>query len=412
MEIDLELIGRGGNPYERFCDSIRDSETRRKYLAYLRRFLDEVPDNVYGTVADGAAAAGRSYEEKARLFVAVAKGNPEIGHGIIAEYVRLHKERVERGDLNPNTLRNLVKPIHALLDSNGAAIHWKSIYKMYPRPVKTDDRAYSPDELQRMMEAGRDLTDKVILTVFSSAGFRVEAWDYLCWKDVTFFKHGDGAFEGAALQIYRGDPESYFSFITPEACMYLDMYREQWRRDVGAYPKPGDPLLRTTVQIAVKRLNAKGVKARVTSLASGVGLRPKLPAGKRRHSVPIDHGFRKYFNTMMRRAKVDYLDKEDMMGHSTGLEKHYERYCEEDFERFPEYQKAIPFLTISDGERLRAENQALKREAAEPAAESSPDMELVSRQMQQLSEELAKVKRRMEIAERYEKAGPPPKGLE
>ena len=412
MEMDLDLIGRGGNPYERFRDSIRDPETGRKYLAYLRRFLDEVPDNVYGTVAGGAAAAGRSYEEKARLFVAVAKGNPEIGHGIIAEYVRLHKGRVERGDLNPNTLRNLVKPIHALLDSNGAAIHWKSIYKMYPRPVKTDDRAYSRDELQRMMEAGRDLTDKVILTVFSSAGFRVEAWDYLCWKDVTFFKHGDGALKGAALQIYRGDPESYFSFITPEACMYLDMYREQWRRDVGAYPKLGDPLLRTTVQIAVKRLNAKGVKARVTSLASGVGLRPKLPAGRRRHSVPIDHGFRKYFNTMMRRAKVDYLDKEDMMGHSTGLEKHYERYCEEDFERFPEYQKAIPFLTISDGERLRAENQALKREAAESAAESSPDMELVTRQMRQLSEELAKVKRRMEIAERYEKAGPPPNGPE
>ena len=194
--------------------------------------------------------------------------------------------------------------------------------------------------------------------------------------------------------------------------MYLDMYREQWRRDVGAYPKAGDPLLRTTVQIAVKRLNAKGVKARITSLASGVGLRPKLPAGKRRRSVPIDRGFRKYFNTMMRRAKVDYLDKEDMMGHSTGLEKHYERYCEEDFERFPEYQKAIPFLTISDGERLRAENLALKREAAESAAGSSPGMELVSRQMQQLSEELAKVKRRMEIAERYEKADTLPKGPE
>ena len=79
---------------------------------------------------------------------------------------------------------------------------------------------------------------------------------------------------------------------------------------------------------------------------------------------------------------------------------------------FREYQKAIPFLTISDGERLRAENLALKREAAESAAGSSPDMELVSRQMQQLSEELAKVKRRMEIAERYEKAGPPPEGPE
>jgi hypothetical protein len=46
--------------------------------------------------------------------------------------------------------------------------------------------------------------------------------------------------------------------------------------------------------------------------------------------VLLDHGFRKYFNTMMRRAKVNFLDEEDMMGHKVGLEKHYERYQEED----------------------------------------------------------------------------------
>ena len=40
---------------------------------------------------------------------------------------------------------------------------------------------------------------------------------------------------------------------------------------------------------------------------------------------------------------LDYLDKEDMMGHKVGLEKHYEKYQEEDFERFPEYQKAFHF---------------------------------------------------------------------
>ena len=68
---------------------------------------------------------------------------------------------------------------------------------------------------------------------------------------------------------------------------------------------------------------------------------------------------------MMRRAKVDYLDKEDMMGHKVGLEKHYERYQEEDFERFPEYQKAIPFLTISDEEKIRLENEKLKEEKSE-----------------------------------------------
>jgi len=51
-----------------------------------------------------------------------------------------------------------------------------------------------------------------------------------------------------------------------------------------------------------------------------------------------------------------------MMGHKVGLEKHYERYSEEDFERFEQYQKAIPFLTISDTERVKIENQQLKEE--------------------------------------------------
>ena len=50
------------------------------------------------------------------------------------------------------------------------------------------------------------------------------------------------------------------------------------------------------------------------------------------------------------------------MGHKVGLEKHYERYNEEDFERFSEYQKAIPFLTISDTERMKFENQQLQEE--------------------------------------------------
>ena len=53
------------------------------------------------------------------------------------------------------------------------------------------------------------------------------------------------------------------------------------------------------------------------------------------------------------------------MGHKVGLEKHYERYQEEDFERFPEYQKAIPFLTISDDERLKLENEKLKEKKSE-----------------------------------------------
>ncbi|MCE2505705.1 MAG: hypothetical protein J4F36_04400 [Nitrosopumilaceae archaeon] len=107
------------------------------------------------------------------------------------------------------------------------------------------------------------------------------------------------------------------------------------------------------------------MRKRIDTVVSAIGLRSPLPPNQKRHEVQLDHGFRKYFNTMLRRAKVDFLDKEDMMGHKVGLEKHYERYQEDDFERFPEYQKAIPFLTISDEERIRLENERLREEKSE-----------------------------------------------
>ncbi len=98
---------------------------------------------------------------------------------------------------------------------------------------------------------------------------------------------------------------------------------------------------------------------------------------------------------MLRRAKVDYLDKEDMMGHKVGLEKHYERYNEEDFERFPEYQKAIPFLTISDEERIRLENEKLKQERSEN--------DLLRDKLDTIQEDLDKVKHWKELSEKFNK---------
>ena len=293
----------------------------------------------------------------------LCKSHSIIGTNIISEYIKHYVKLVEQGSISPNTIPNYVKPIKVLLDTNDAALHWKRLYHLYPRPVNSQDRAYTREEIQKMLSLAHDLTDKVILTMFSSAGFRLESWDYFTWQDVVFFRHEDDTFKGAALLVYRGDPESYWTFITPEACGYLWAYREKWKNDLTEYPKPNNPLLRSTDQICMKRLMQKGVRKRVDMLAREAGLRLPLPPGRKRHAVKLDHGFRKYFNTMLRRAKVNYLDKEDMMGHRVGLEKNYERYVEEDFERFPEYQKAIPYLTISDDIRLKTELETTKKEA-------------------------------------------------
>jgi len=323
-----------------------------------------IPNQLY---IDSLEKKPRDREAKtlAKFFVELARADLDVASNVIAAYIKEDKKQVEQGKISSQTIPNHIKPIKVLLDSNRIPVHWKSLNKLLPRrESKSKDRAYTREEIQKMLAVTNDITDKVIILLFSSGGFRLEAWDYFTWKDVIFFKDGD-SYKGASLLIYSGDPESYWTFITPEACNTLELYRESWKADIGVYPKPDDPLIKSVRYPVIRRLNQKGVRKRIDKVVSDIGLRPPLSPDKKRHEVQLDHGFRKYWNTMMRRAKVNYLDKEDMMGHKVGLEKHYERYQEEDFERFPEYQKAIPFLTISDEERAKHENEKLRKEKGE-----------------------------------------------
>jgi len=362
MEISLEDIKMRSDPYQVFLDSIRDPSTKRRYKNLLYTFLKLVPDKIYSDYLR-KKPKDQKPSTLAGFFVELARKNPDIASDIIAAYIKEDRKRVASGEISAQTLPNHTKPIKALLNANRIAIHWKSLNNLMPRRESSSkDRAYTREEIQKMLTVSNDITDKVIILLFSSGGFRLEAWDYFTWKDVIFFKNRDGSYKGASLLVYRGDVESYWTFITPEACKALELYRETWKSDIGSYPRPDDPLVKSVRFPVIRRLNQKGVRKRIDKIVHDIGLRPPLPEGKKRHEVQLDHGFRKYFNTMMRRAKVDYLDKEDMMGHKIGLEKHYERYQEEDFERFPEYQKAIPFLTVSDSERQKIE---LDKERAE-----------------------------------------------
>ena len=362
MKITLEKINIRSDPYQLFLDSIKNKETARRYKNLLYTFLKLIPNQIYQDTL-GEIPQDRESKTLAKFFVEIARNSSDLASNIIAAYIKEDKKRIDSGDMSPQTLPNHIKPIKALLDSNRVAVHWKSLTKLFPRIMRgSNDRAYTRKEMQRMLEISKDITDKVIILMFSSGGFRLEAWDYFTWKDVVFFRNNNGIYKGAALLVYRDDPEQYNTFLTPETCNALETYREKWKSDIGRYPKPDEPLIRTVKFPMIRRLNQKGVRKRVEKVVKAIGLRPPLPLGKRRHEVKLDHGFRKSFNTNMRRAKVDYLDKEDMMGHKVGLEKHYKRYQEEDFERFSEYQKAIPFLTISDTERMRLENQELKEE--------------------------------------------------
>lgn len=360
MEIKLEDIE--GDAYQNFKDSIRDKETFRKYNSYLNHFLQLIPNDMYKRYL-GYEPSSRNVQELATCFTTIAQKNVKIAKSIIQAYVRDLKKQIEEKTMYPGTAKNRLKPIKSLLKSNDIEISWYLVDKSLPRIGKSSDRAYTREELQKMMANTIDLADKIIITAASSAGFRLEAWEYFTWSDVVIFYEEDSTIKGGAIRVYHGDIEEYWSHLTPEACRYILLYKEEWRNRFFNYPKQTDPLLVSVRFPKPKRLRPNGVKSRTVNFVSAIGLRPKLEPGEKRHPVMLDHGFRKYQNTMFRRAKVNFSDLEDMQGRNPGGQQgSYERYVEADFERFGEYQKAIPLLTIDDTERTTLELAKEKKE--------------------------------------------------
>jgi len=349
MELILENIKN--DPYQNFTDYLSNEKTQVVYLRILKKFLNLIPKELF---EKKLGKSGDTVPELTTLFVELANKDIELVKQIIHAYVRELKKRQKTEKIKASTLKNQLKPIVTLFDANEIDFSWKLINKSLPDIGISKDRAYTREELQTLMLTSCDIVDKIIIVLFSSAGFRLGAWDYLTWDDVIFFLNPDGSPKGLGIRVYAGDAEEYWTHGTPEAEKILWLYREDWKKRFGKYPENSDPLIVSARIRDMTRLSSSGVAGRVRKLLERSGLKG--------NNVQADTGFRKYFNTMCRRAKVFEEDREDMMGHYEGLQKHYERYVVEDFERFPQYQKAISFLTIDDAERQAIELLKLKEE--------------------------------------------------
>ncbi len=170
----LEINDVEGTAYQNFVDSIRDKETFRKYNSYLKLFLDLIPNEMYKQYLQHEPQS-RELSDLAFAFTEIAQKNVKNAKGIIQAYTRNLKEQIDNDKLSPATVKNRLKPIKALMKSNDIEMSWYLVDKSLPKPGKSQDRAYKKEELQSMMNIATDLTDKVIIVLFSSGGFRVES---------------------------------------------------------------------------------------------------------------------------------------------------------------------------------------------------------------------------------------------
>ena len=228
-------------------------------------------------------------------------------------------------------------------------IDWDYVNQFLPKVKKSgQDRAPTLEEIRKIVSVA-DLRTKCLILFLVSSGARIGSIDYLRWKDLQEIE-----LEGrkiARVTIYAGEPEEYYSFVSPEAWEYLLRYRER-REGVGEKVVPLSPVFimeydkREFDPADVKPVKVRTLKAQLGVLLGQIGMRTLLVErpNYKCYEWKQAHGFRKFFKTRMEVAGVKPLVIETLMGHSTGVSSSYFKPTER--EMLAEYSKGIGDLTI------------------------------------------------------------------
>jgi integrase len=365
--LDTQISTELEDPLQTFLYALRAPETKRKYPQRLKFFFDSIfPD--------------LDINSQAIEFIKKAKGNDQFVYSSFINFIVSQNKRVDKKDITPGTVRNYYKAAKLFCEMNDIVVNWKKIAKGLLREKQYgDDRAPTLDEISQLMKYP-DRRIKPIILVMASSGIRGGAWDYLKWKHIIPIKK-DGQIIAAKILVYCGEPDEYYSFITPEAYFALKEWMD-FRRSYGEEITGESTLMRDMWQTTTKneersiqRRGTVGVVAYPKSLKYG-GIKSLMERAIRSQGIEkirkkgtnyntrrewkILHGFRKFFNSVLVNANVNHIKKEKMMGHDTRLENNYFKPNGEDL--LSEYLKVVDLLTMNEEFRLRKKIEKLEIE--------------------------------------------------
>jgi hypothetical protein len=158
------------------------------------------------------------------------------------------------------------------------------------------------------------------------------------------------------LVVYNGEPERYFTFITPECYLAIEKYLE-FRRDNGEELGRNSPLFRDKFDPVnglcnsnVEPMTAPAIRQYYNRLLYSIGIRKEM---KRRHEFSV-HGFRKWYKTRCELGGMMPINVEILMSHSVGISDSYYRPTES--ELLADYLRVVDLISINDDKKkLQAE---------------------------------------------------------
>lgn len=350
------------DPVDEALKYIRSPESKASYRRMMGYFLE------------WAQISGAEFIQK-------ASSDPRGTKDLLVRYIESMTSRKVSGAYILTNLSSL----KCLLEENDVTtINWRKIKRAAPRGARFGkDRAPTLEEIRKVLSFCSP-RERMIVLMMASGGFRVGAWAYFHVGDFSLVKespHGDIG----RVVIYRGQPEEYVTFVTPEAVAAIQEYlalRERGGEKLG----PDSLLVRdlwdmTTGAQRPSSVSSEAIQSILFRLMSKAGLHNK--------GFKQAHGFRKFFKTRAEKGtKSIYV--EILMGHSLGVSDSYMKATEG--ELLAEYLKAVPYLTVTEAEELKTKLSTKDDELSSLRTEFNIMKQRVTEYIKMVESELAKSK--------------------
>ena len=304
------------------------------------------------------------------------EGSSDNSKTIQARLVAYISYKHEQGARSQSIGNHLTALRHFYWINEVDGIKWDRVRSYLGEPVKAvEDKAYTHEQIAQVCSF-TDYRMKIAVMLQATSAMRIGAIAdkaggkrYLRVGDLTRIeKHGI-----YSIKAYSRTSAQYITFCTPECAKVIDDYLA-YRRQQGETITADSPLIREQFSdlnaTRPRPASLKTIEGLVRRAFVKAGLRTVEKGGssaKRKENM-LTHGLRKFAKKNMRKAGIDPVIIEYLMGHrsgdlSMGVTKLMMTYDpSEDSELLTEYLKAVDNLTISNEARERFKAQKLEQE--------------------------------------------------
>lgn len=245
-------------------------------------------------------------------------------------------------------------------------IDWKKVrLEIPPNENIRRDRAYTIEEILKMLSVCSRTRERVVIHLLESTGMRLGAIPIIKIGDLSPRSTKQGKIY--MIEVYSSSAERYYSYCNPETAKVIDEHLNG-RTDDGEVIRSDPPLIREVYSsLTVKRPRPVSYPHIRYIVSRTVKLSGVRNAFQFTGEVKCARGFRKFYKTQSENSGMKPINVELTHGHSIGMSEHY--YRPQENEVLNDYMThAADALTISSELRLKQENQELKFEQAQEIA--------------------------------------------